>query len=565
MPIQKDCSVSRATPQKIRRNLLLALIVVPIAGCAVPWSSDKEGGLVPSFAFRLPFSGSPPEDETSTTEESKVYRQASYRELTDEVSGLLQSEFDSSDTLAFVEENPQNDMGAVPAPIIDEMAANFDVVESQQSIDLASSLGMAGANAWTIQLARQRTVEAHADWRQARALWLPTLQFGVGWNKHDGRIQATDGNVIEASRGSLFVGGGATLGSAPVAGGSGGPLRLTADLAIADAYFAPKIASRSWAASKANIMVAQNKAVLDAGVGYINLLEASGQVADAQAAISSANQLLALTQTFEQAGAGAKADVDRAATERARLARRLADANRLQRTRSAILARRLRLDPRLTLHVVDQVIVPIELSSDITDVDSQIATAMSVRPEIQRQSQLISSLCLAVKKENIDPWLPRLAVATSAGNFGGGTGSSLDNQASRSDVDLQAVWELENLGVGVAAKRSRAGSRLAQSRTELADLRDQISADVVQAYENVLNYRTQIESSREALELAEASYQRNLQRVRADEGLPIELLQAITARASALSDRTEAISNYNRSQLQLLYATGQLAPQGCIQ
>ena len=81
---------------------------------------------------------------------------------------------------------------------------------------------------------------------------------------------------------------------------------------------------------------------------------------------------------------------------------------------------------------------------------------------------------------------------------------------------------------------------------------------MVEAYENVVNYRVQIDSANEALSLAEASYQRNLQRVRADEGLPIELLQAIQAKAGGLRDRTAAVANYNRAQLRLLYAAGQL-------
>ncbi len=80
------------------------------------------------------------------------------------------------------------------------------------------------------------------------------------------------------------------------------------------------------------------------------------------------------------------------------------------------------------------------------------------------------------------------------------------------------------------------------------------------AYEDVVNYRLQIDAATEAMSLADASYDRNLQRVRADEGLPIELLQAINARNAGLRDRTAAVANYNRAQLRLLYATGQLRP-----
>ena len=81
---------------------------------------------------------------------------------------------------------------------------------------------------------------------------------------------------------------------------------------------------------------------------------------------------------------------------------------------------------------------------------------------------------------------------------------------------------------------------------------------VISQQENVLNYRMQIASANESLAMAESSYDRNLLRVRADEGLPIELLQAIQARASSLEDRTTAVAGYNRSQLRLLYATGQI-------
>ncbi len=452
-----------------------------------------------------------------------------------------------------------NQASIVP-PVI-ETADGIEVIgmiDTAQRIDLASALGMAGGNAWTIQLARQKTVEAHANLQQAEALWLPTLQFGVAWNNHSGRIQATDGNVIEASRDSLFVGGGATLGTAPVAGGSGGPLRLIADLALVDAYFDPKIATRQWSASRAGVSVAKNDALLDAGLAYVDLVQAAGQIADTEAAIAAVQQLLNLTETFAAAGAGAQADVDRAATAKARMEQKLHNAQRLFRTRSAALARRLRLDPRFELHPADQVVLPLELLADSSDQEVLIQTAFSQRPEVSELGYEIAGLCLEVKKQQVAPWIPLVAVTSSGGSFGGGNGSEINNQAGRADVDVQALWQIDSLGMGVVAKRKRASSRLSQSRTELADLRDEITAEVISQQENVLNYRMQIDSADESLAMAESSYDRNLLRVRADEGLPIELLQAIQARASCLEDRTTAVAGYNRSQLHLLYATGQI-------
>lgn len=448
----------------------------------------------------------------------------------------------------------------IESPVIENAQGTGaeELIDTAQGIDLASALGMAGGNAWTIQLARQKTVEAHANLQQAEALWLPTLQFGVGWNNHSGRIQATDGNVIEASRDSLFVGGGATLGNAPVAGGSGGPLRLVADLALVDAYFNPKIATRQWSASRAGVSVAKNDALLSAGLAYVDLVQAAGKIADTEVAIAAVHQLLDLTETFALAGAGAQADVDRAATAKARLEQKLRDAQRLFRTSSASLARRLRLDPRFELQPADQMIVPLELLADSSNQETLIQTALSQRPEVSELGHEIAGLCLEVQKQQIAPWIPLVAVASSGGSFGGGRGSEINNQAGRTDVDVQALWQIDSLGMGIRAKRKLAASRLGQSRTELSEIRDQITADVVSQQENVLNYRMQIDSANQSLAMAESSYDRNLLRVRADEGLPIELLQAIQARAASLEDRTTAVAGYNRAQLRLLYATGQI-------
>lgn len=545
-----------------RRRLLLMVLLVPAAGCSFSISLFKQKQSQPPVIHdSSSFAELEQEEEAA---EPTIVQTAALR-----ADGLSESSLiDVGQGLAALAATAQQSQASMPTPVVvpdmllhgDSVGAEVDALEGPQMIDLASALGMAGGSAWTVQLARERTIEAHGDLQRAQALWLPSLQFGVGWTTHEGRIQASPGDVIEASRSSLFVGGGATLGQAPIAGGAGGPLRLFADLELAEAFFAPKIACRQLSARRAGVTVARNAALLGAGLAYVDLLESTGQVADAQAAIDSVGSLLRLTESFANAGAGAQADVDRAGTEQARLEQQLQDAVRLLRTRSANLSRQLRLDPRIQLQTADQVIVPIDLSPPDADIDTLVSMARSQRPEISELSHEISALCLAVKREDVAPWIPYVTMTTSAGTFGGGPGSSLDNQGSRSDVDLQATWELDSMGLGVIADRKRVRSRLAQRRTALADLRDQITTEVVAAYEDVGNYRNQIDSADRAMDRAELSYQRNLQRVRAGEGLPIELLQAITARNHSLRDRTAAVSNYNRAQLRLLHATGQLRP-----
>src|SRR3972149_992777 len=77
--------------------------------------------------------------------------------------------------------------------------------------DLPPALRLAGANNLQVAVARERIQEACARYRLAKTLWLPDLVAGPTWMHHDGRIQETAGAIIETSKSSFFLGGGAVL------------------------------------------------------------------------------------------------------------------------------------------------------------------------------------------------------------------------------------------------------------------------------------------------------------------------------------------------------------------
>ena len=79
--------------------------------------------------------------------------------------------------------------------------------QSAHPIDLANALALGGASSLQIQLAREKTIESEANLLKARAMWLPSLRFGLAYTRHDGQIQATEGPVIHSGRNSLFFGG----------------------------------------------------------------------------------------------------------------------------------------------------------------------------------------------------------------------------------------------------------------------------------------------------------------------------------------------------------------------
>ncbi len=423
-------------------------------------------------------------------------------------------------------------------------------------IDLANALGLGGADSLQIRLARTRLYQARARHFEAKTLWLPSLRLGVGYNKHDGRLQETEGDVLEINRNSLFYGGGLGLGGVPLPGGAGGPPRLFVNLSLADAYFKPLSACQEVAAFGAAGRAATNDSLAEIAYAYHSLLEAHGRLANNSAARDLAENMVSLVENFEREGFSSMAEVQRTRANLGHWQQEEADAERETMVRSAELARLLRLPQQVQLAPAEDFIIPVDFVDASMEVDAMIAMAHRGRPEVSQYRALREAACFRVKEEEWRPWIPHVQVGASAGGFGGGPSTAFPSAAGRSDVDLLAVWEWKNLGLGnVALQRQRRGE-LHERLLELEDLRDKIAMEVATAAADVASYRRQMEIAQQEITAAEASYRLNEQRIRESEGLPIELLQSITALTDARNAYTELVANYNRAQYRLLRAMG---------
>jgi outer membrane protein TolC len=85
---------------------------------------------------------------------------------------------------------------------------------------------------------------------------------------------------------------------------------------------------------------------------------------------------------------------------------------------------------------------------------------------------------------------------------------------------------------------------------------DQIAREVVEARTRVVSRREQLDIARRAVELADASRRKNLDRIENGEGLPIECLQSLQALAQAQREHIRVIADYNAAQFALLWAIG---------
>ncbi|MEO1994326.1 MAG: TolC family protein [Planctomycetaceae bacterium] len=428
--------------------------------------------------------------------------------------------------------------------------------QQHHPIDLPTVLRLAGANNWSIQLAMERVTAAQAQLDAAEALWLPTLNAGLGYTKHEGMIQATDGTVLDVSRNALFVGGGAKLANAPLAAGAGGPARLQVDLSVADAIFKPLAARRVLSAQKWRQWATFNDTLMQSPLAYFDLVESQARLELSREAVDDAQSLLKLTQGFVTAGKGAESDVSRVRVEIANRRRMVVQAELSVRIASTELVRVLQLEATTSLRSAEEKPVLIELVADDTSLETMTTQAVAGRPEILEHEWLLEAARERARAETLRPYIPNLHLGASAGGFGGGRNGDLDQLDGRADFDVLAVWEVRNLGLGNRAMRAGRESELRRAMLKLSQLTDRVKSEVTKAHHEVSARRRQLEIARESVRQAQEAHLRNLARIQGLEGLPLESLQSLLALEQTRLSLLSTIIDYNRGQARLLRSIG---------
>ena len=441
-------------------------------------------------------------------------------------------------------------------PAADESVILTESATNAFPIDLPTALRLSGAENWDVQIAAEKVQEARARLDAAKLLWLPSLNGGIGYTKHDGQIQATPGQVLDVSRNSLFVGGGANLSQAPLTGGAGGPARLMVDLSLTDAIFSPLAARQVVQAEQARETVEFNDTLRDAADAYYQLVGAQGQLAMAQLNLEDARKFEKLTDSFVAAGKGSQADTSRARVETSRRKQAIIRAETAAKIAGVELARILRLGSETELVVFEDKPAAVEFVSEQESLSALVAHAHMFRPELAEHQAELELNRERLRAEYWRPLLPSVHVGASAGGFGGGVNDDLNQLDGRSDFDLLAVWQLKNLGFGARATQREQRSRFRQSAFANSRIRDVVAADVAKAFHEMHAQRKQLNLAETNVELSQDSHRKNVARIRGLEGLPLEALNALQALTSSREDYIAAVIRYNRAQVRLLHAIG---------
>ncbi len=425
-------------------------------------------------------------------------------------------------------------------------------------IDLPTALALANANPLDIQIASERLRAAGAQYDRARVLWLPNIGVGVDYFRHDGQIQDIVGTVFTTSRSSFLVGAGPT-----------------AVFSFGDACYAPLAARQVVRAREADAQAARNDVMLQVAEAYFTVQQARGELAGSIEALRRADQLVKLTEKVAPELAPT-VEINRAKTEAARRRLAVESAHERWQIASADLTRLLRLEPGTLVEPSEEPALVIELMDPSSSVADLIPLALTHRPELAADQALIQAALARLRQEKVRPLLPNLAVrgvgsntpGLAGGYFGGGVNDDLSNFGARFSVDIQAVWEVQNLGLG---NRAIVREREAEQRQALVNLlrtQDRITAEVVQAHAQVRRSANRLRAAEEGVVNAAETAEKNLRGIvpgkRVGDQLvlifrPQEAVAAVAALDQAYRDYYSAVGDHNRAQFRLYRALGQPA------
>lgn len=456
---------------------------------------------------------------------------------------------------------PADPAGVLQGPILseDRPSAKLAVPRPPDEdrplpINLATALRLSDARPLVIAAAQASVRVAAGQLERAGVLWLPTLNVGTCYIRHDGGNQAVNGEMVVGHSNFFLAGGG-----------------LTVEFATTDAIFEPLAARQVLRARQSNVQTAKNDALLAVAEAYFNVHQARGTYAGMLDATKRARELV---QRIEKiVGLTPRIEADRARTLLAELEQATASALEDWRVASANLARLLRLDPAAVIVPLEPDHLQVTLIAPEQSVDALIPIGLTSRPELATQQALVQAALARLKQERLRPLIPSILLTGNGtpeflyqgGIFGTGRGDALNQFAGRSDVGLQVVWQVENLGFGNQGRiRARDGER-ELALVELFNTQDQIAAQVAQAHARLQSAAVRVGKAETGLKEGLISYAGNLrgmaETIRFGDVLqlvnrPQEVVAALQQLQQAYSNYFGTVADYNRAQFRLFYALG---------
>ena len=263
------------------------------------------------------------------------------------------------------------------------------VVPEGLPINLAAAMQLSGVRPLDIAAAMAQVQQALALQLQAKALWIPTLNGGVTYFRHDGVQQDIfTGPNFRKGLQTFFVGGGPSL-----------------FVGLTDAIFSPLAARRVVAARRADLQAARNDVLLTVAQAYFDVQAARGRLLGVGATIVRAELLVNFTKGLAPSLI-APLEINRAQAELQSLRQSQQIAIRDWRVASARLAEVLLLDPATLLEPVEPAFLQVTFVPSERSPEELLPVALNSRPEIASRQELVAAANLLLRRRRSAPSCP---------------------------------------------------------------------------------------------------------------------------------------------------------------
>ncbi|WP_148594954.1 TolC family protein [Aquisphaera giovannonii] len=451
--------------------------------------------------------------------------------------------------------------------------APFGPDDRRFPITLAAALRLSDARPLIVAAAQARVWVAEAELTRAKVLWLPDLNIGFDYIRHDGGGPDFNKGLMTAPSTNFFYAG------AGLWGNDLGMIHTT------DAIYEPLVARQRLNAAHWDTQAAKNDALLRTADAYFEVHRSRGTFAAHLYLLDLGGKLIDEVASLGRDLVPAY-EVDRVRNFVADLQQQAVSAREQWRVNSAGLTRVLRLDPRAVLEPLEHDHSQITLLDPGRTLDDLMAVALVNRPELASRRASIAAAEAAIRREKARPFIPQIGIAgfqtpfemLQAGIFGLGPNSSLNQWVGRSDISLQPLWQLRNVGFGNLAMIKAQRGMQSMAIVDLFDAQDGVAEEVTASRARLQSAAARVYQADRAVRTGLITYNGTTEGLRQTSRFgdvlvlisrPQEAVYALELLQRAFAEYYTTVAEYNRAQFALFHALGypareiaQLRPPG---
>ena len=428
-------------------------------------------------------------------------------------------------------------------------------------ISLAAALRLSEARPLVIAAAQASAWVAEAQLQRAEVLWVPTLNMGADYIRHDGfgpdfnRGINTEARPLNQNINFLYTGAG-----------------ITQSVAMTDAIFEPLAARQVLASRRFDIQAGKNDALLATAKAYFDVHQHRGQYAGTLDVVERGHKLVErISQLSEDLVP--QVEAHRAKRQLAAIEQRAVLARQEWRVSSANLTLVLRLDPRVVVEPAEHDHLQITLIDPARTLDELIPIGLTNRPELASQKALADAVAQRIRREKGRILMPTMMLngfqtpseLLQVGAQGIGNDGKLNLWSVRDDFSPQILWQLEGMGLGNHARIKEQRGEQSRAIIELFKAQDAVAADVTRSQARLQSAAARVVQAERSLREAIITYDGNFEGLRQTKRFenvlvqiyrPQEAVIALDDLMLAYDQYFSTVADYNRAQFEVFHALG---------